>query len=421
MTQHDFIQALSHGKDCIWLFNIHAERLWHPQSFLLENNLFDLTKGMESVCMFLTKTTDYLITTGFPNELFEQFERHGFEIPNLLTVEYEVGAVTVSECVLKDKKLLKKLEQLKDTAILVPFAITDVEEEISRITGIKLVGASAEIARTVNDKVFSRQIADKLSFPVCEGGAFDTVKDAYSYYLNSACKSKSEKMILKSPYSASGKGMYIIENEKQFDRIVKRADKLGLDGCCILEKWQEAKTDLNYQILIEDEGIINMFSLKQQLMSSVKYVGSVFLIQSNDWQNDFFKYGQAVGSVLYQLGYRGVANIDAIKTTTVIIPILEINGRFSLSTYTSFCFERLNFDMIITKYYDVYTSAPDKLKQKLIEFTFENERRCIVYSFSYMIKSKEVFICRAFVLFFGSTNEQLEKNIENLENILKTL
>lgn len=51
--------------------------------------------------------------------------------------------------------------------------------------------------------------------------------------------------------------------------------------------------------------------------------------------------GEIIGARLFELGYRGGVGIDAmILENNELIPIIEINGRFTLSTYVSFVQEK---------------------------------------------------------------------------------
>ncbi|MEG0229050.1 MAG: phosphoribosylaminoimidazole carboxylase (NCAIR synthetase), partial [Oscillospiraceae bacterium] len=234
-----FLEKVVGDKSCIWIFNIDAEKIWFSEDITVSQDNFDFITGMESINLLVCRKQDYVILRKFPNQdVLNHLQQHGVNIFNIIVPQIYDTQKSISECILQDDEILNLLRKNKDTYVLFPYAVTYLEEEISVKTGIKVIGAKEKIARLINDKIFSRNLANKLNFNVCMGDIFDNVNDAFAYYKKYF---GNKKVILKKSHGASGKGLYIIEDEKQFECIIRKAKYFKLQNECILEKFYDNK------------------------------------------------------------------------------------------------------------------------------------------------------------------------------------
>ncbi|UJF31346.1 peptide ligase PGM1-related protein [Paenibacillus hexagrammi] len=93
--------------------------------------------------------------------------------------------------------------------------------------------------------------------------------------------------------------------------------------------------------------------MKQQILRDTVYIGSKLPVDIDaSTLNAYQQYAEQIGGHLYQLGYTGVAGIDTMITMDdTIIPIIEINGRFTLSTYISFLERVLGQVNVFSRYF----------------------------------------------------------------------
>ena len=143
---------------------------------------------------------------------------------------------------------------------------------------------------------------------------------------------------------------------------------------------------------------------------------------NNNLTNTIRRIGEKIGNELLNLDFHGIVSIDGMLTNDALFPIVEINGRASLSTYTSFDIEKLNYKYISTKYYNYYlenTNFFDKLDVLIstLEHHNSSESKIIIYSYANdttrYINGK--YRCRIFVMFLYNDEDALEELLKYYE------
>lgn len=353
----------------VWLCNIGAEKYWSKLSAgVVDRNEDIAVNRIEELNLLICKEQDVLILRKQPDGKYLQtLQALGFSVPIILCPKEPDPLTPISELVLKDEELLNELSAIaseKEDVFFFPYAVTCLEEEIAHKTGLRLMGSPAEINAKVNDKIFNREIAEALDFEVCNGrvcSSIDEVREEYNKLTEQA--PYFNKVIIKEPRGASGKGLYIIESKEKLEaslRVIARFSKGKPECKWLVEGWYDKKADVNYQIYISPMGEVEVFSIKQQLLKETIYIGSKMPADLDDGVLNSFKvYGEKIGKYLFDIGYVGVAGVDSIITTqNVIIPIIEINGRCTLSTYISFVNRILGDKKMLTRYFRLMPSEP---------------------------------------------------------------
>lgn len=360
----DLVQHIK-GKtkhNCLWLCNIGAEKFWNSPVFEIKNNLYiNMLNAIEEINLLLCKEKDIILLRRFPdNSYLDYIKNIGFEIPQIIIPTLEDDSLSLSEIILKDEKLhleLCKCKQKKLDLIFVPYAVTSLEEHIANKYSFYYFGASAKLCGQVNDKIYSRYIAEKMGFNVTNGyvcNCYESVEQAAIQLFQQGFK----QIVLKDKYGASGKGLFLFKTVKEISFFKNRLFNNKYENpSYLVEGWYSTKHNINYQIHIKNNGIVECFSLSEQLLSGKVYCGSIFPAQITEYQKkQYYKYAQIVGRELYRIGYEGIASIDSIITADdILIPIIEINARFSLSTYTAFLADRLNAMCWCNYYLDIVT------------------------------------------------------------------
>ncbi len=362
----------------IWLFNIGVEKFLNGEVFTVKNKGEDvIVNHMEEMNLLIARQGDILILRDEPDPVFlDSIKEATGELPVVVCPSIQDEEKSISEIMLKDQAIIDKIRELtadRDNVVFVPYGVSYLEEEIAIKLGVKLFGASSDIVKAVNNKVFSRRFAIEHSFAVPEGKICRGMNE-----LESTAKEfleKYGKMIIKEPCGASGKGLWVAETPAKLKSallIIRRFFKDDLDGEWLVEQWCDKRSDLNFQICIGSDGKVNVFSVKEQKVDGTVYTGSVIPPSfEQSITDECIRCGEIIGKDLYKSGYIGVLGIDAMLLSDgALVPIVEINGRFTLSTYLSFIDERFGLkDSKIFAFYkrmhisegDDYSSARDRL------------------------------------------------------------
>ncbi len=335
----------------IWLFNIGVEKYWNNNVFTVKSAGDDIVVAhMEEMNLLITRQQDILILRNEPDvKYLEEMRRFGAEIPTIVCPLIEDEDKSISEIVLEDNSLTDRIKELckgSKKVVFVPYGVSFLEEKIAQKLGVDIFGPESADAIRVNDKVYSRRFAIEHGFRVPEGkiclGYDELCKTAREYL------ERFSKIIIKEPHGASGKGLWVVETAAKLKStllIIKRFYDVSKDREWIVEQWCDKLTDLNYQVYVGDDGDkphVEVFSVKEQRVNGTVYTGSV-IPPSFDKKivDECDECGMIIGKELYNEGYRGILGIDAmILSSGELVPIVEINGRFTLSTYLSFIPDR---------------------------------------------------------------------------------
>ena len=346
MKDFDLIKHIVDSEEnsiVVWLFNIGTEKYWGDiTSSVKHENENILVNHMEEMNLLITRKQDYIILRKIPEKSFlDSLSEQNFEIPNILCPSKEDENNSISELVLQDEQLLERIKEIskKGNVYFVPYGVSYMEEKIADICGLQLIGAPHSVNKMINNKIFSREIAEELSYKCTDGYVCKTYEDIENIYQE--LSKTYEKIIIKQPTGASGRGLWVIDNEstrKIVFLLIKRIMKKQLNSEFLVEGWIEKANDLNYQIYVAPNGDINVFSIKEQLVDGTVYIGSYMSPRIAEQKLEMYvQYGQEIGKKLYAQGFSGVLGIDSIiDKNDNIVPIIEINARFTLSTYISF-------------------------------------------------------------------------------------
>ncbi|MGI6668575.1 MAG: ATP-grasp domain-containing protein [Acetivibrionales bacterium] len=422
----------------VWLCNIGAEKYWNTVNTGVSDRFEDaIVNRIEEMNILICRKQDILILREKPDEAYlDKLESIGFDIPDILVPENPDRETPIAELVLKDEKLLKQLREIAESneeVYFAPYAVTRIEEEIAAKCNIRIIGSPSQVNARINDKVFNRRIAEELGFPVCEGRVCNSADEIRQEFHRLTKELQFQKVIVKEPFGASGKGLYVLEDEARLEpalRVIERIAWKNAGAKWLVEGWYEKKADINYQVYIAGDGSARVFSIKQQMLRGTVYIGSKIPPGLKEEEiKAIEKYGEQIGRYLYNLGYTGVAGIDAIITAdNVIIPIIEINGRFTLSTYISFLDRVMEGRKIMTRYFRVSTKSVlsyrrllEMMAEKGIDFDPERKEGVAVYTagtFTGAFKNGNgCYSGRIFALAVSREEEKTNEYINTLEKL----
>ena len=406
----------------IWLFNIGVEKYWNGEVFTVKNGKEDvIVNHLEEINLLITKKQDIILLRNMPSkEYLKTMEEFGVEIPCIMCPSCEDENKGISELVLEDDNLIIEIKEkikLEKKVIFVPYGVSELEEQISDKLEVPMLGSSNEINKKINNKVFSRRFAMEQGFRVAEGRVCEGLEELESVAYEML--EKFGKIIIKEPCGASGKGLWVVDSEvkcRMSLTIIKRFFKNRIDSGWIVEEWCNKKADLNYQIYIGLNGEIEVFSIKEQKVNSTVYIGSIIPPTFSDLiMQECKTCGEIIAVKLYELGYRGILGVDAmILENNELIPIVEINGRFTLSTYVSFVQEMKHainsrlfafYNKIPLMDYNDYTGLKEQLQEKKI--WYKANSGLFVYNSESITKSRVGDNGRMFAILFANNEDEL--------------
>ncbi len=449
----NLVEALAHERDhgvLIWLFNIGAEQVWHPsprKGGMVDRDEQQVVNRMEEMNLLLCRSQDVIILREQPDEAFlDMLQRLGFSLPRIEVPEPSDPLTPISELVLADDALLARLRTVADAghssrgakAWLVPYAVTPQEEAIAERCGLELIGAPSAVCAQVNDKIFSRLTAQKLGFAVSEGAVCaDEAAIRRECERLAGLSDGPVKLIIKQPHGASGQGMYMLDELSKLDTLLSVMRRFGgsssSSGGWLVERWHNKQMDLNYQLCIDEGGGVTMFSLKRQNVDGTVYIGSQVPADIGETlEEEVRRCAYQLGTYLYSIGYTGMASIDGfVDEDGLLVPVIEINGRFTLSTYISFLSSVLGEQhKTLSRYYRNVTATPltysrlcGLLADEGLLYTPERPEGVFVYTAGTLsgIPVKRGYVNRIFTLILADSWQEADAYAHKLEGIIAGL
>ncbi|WP_355321502.1 peptide ligase PGM1-related protein [Paenibacillus jiagnxiensis] len=426
----------------VWLFNIGAEEVWHPGSRAVADPAEQtVVNRMEEMNLLLCRSQDIIVLRQQPQLHFlEMLQQMGFAIPRIEVPESSDPLTPITELVLADEGLLQRLQTASEEAggaYLVPYAVTWKEEEVAARCSLSLLGADSGMCARVNDKIFSRRMAEQLGFLVTEGAVCRNETEVQEACGRIATEAACPvRFIIKQPHGASGKGMLLVEDLSRLNAVVnvmKRfAGRNSLADGWLVERWYAKKLDLNYQIYISPEGEVTLFSLKVQQLAGTVYTGSRMPADlDKGLEREIRRCAEQLGAALFAAGYSGIASIDGfVDEDGQLFPVIEINGRFTLSTYISFVFTVLGERKFLSRYYRVVSAEPLTyealcvlLRESGLLYGPERREGVIVYTAGTLsaARLKQGFINRIFTLIAADSWEEAEDYARRVEHAFNAL
>jgi len=341
--------------------NIEVEQFWGKSvgalalPSLTSPSAKIVVNRMDQLALFLANPDDYvLLKEPLDPDYASYLIKEGFAIPKVICPSTNRPELNITESFLADEVGQAELRALADKgATLMPFGVSHLEEELSQKTGLALAGPASTIVETVNSKILSRQLNEKLSIRAIPGSCVSTLEELKeALQRHEPVLTAGGKLVVKDAFGVSGKGLTVLTSPEKAAGVIKMWDRQLTskpEGCIrvVVEQWIEKKLDINYQILIGKDGRTTFCGVRDAVTLNGVHQGHRIPSSLTPGQiEELQSAGEKLGPALYHLGYYGMVGIDAILSVDdVVYPNLEINARFNMSTYQN----KLDEDLLAGK------------------------------------------------------------------------
>ncbi|MCB7135519.1 ATP-grasp domain-containing protein [Cellulosimicrobium marinum] len=303
-----------------------------------------LVNRMDELALLLAGAGDHVVLKGAPDpDHLAHLDALGVDLPTVHVAEVSDPLRTVTQDALASPALLGTLRGLAaDGVRLLAHGTSAVEEELAAATGLRSLLPGAATTKTVNSKVYSRELCDALGVEQARGWACRTVDDFVR-----ACEEAARLVAdgatvgVKDAYGVSGKGILVVDDPRRLDQLVRmvsrRAARSGDDRLAVVvEVWADKATDLNYHFTVAPDGRVVFDFVKEAITEGGVHKGHRIPSRLAPAQVDALADVAArLGERLAADGFHGLVGVDAlVRTDGGVLPVLEINARSNMSTYT---------------------------------------------------------------------------------------
>ncbi|MEU1630926.1 hypothetical protein ABZ746_37925 [Streptomyces sp. NPDC020096] len=329
-----------------------------------------MVNRMDEFALTLAGPGDLVILKKKPDPAYvEYLTALGRQAPRTLVPVESEPARDVTGDALADKGLLEQLAALRDQgAVIVAHGVSERVERLSQESGLRLAAPPVAVCKSVNSKVYSRRLAERLGLRQPGGWWCDSLERWGEAVLWARDVLRGGgRVAVKDAFGVSGKGILQIGEESrldQLDRLFTNRRKGQGDSRLgvVVEEWVAKSVDLNYQFTLGRDGSVHLDFVKEALTRNGVHMGHLVPARlSAEVRDGIAAAAMDMGAALATDGYHGVVGVDAmLDPEGGLYPLTEINARNNMSTYQEPLLELLHSPgaTALARYYPVVRRRP---------------------------------------------------------------
>ncbi len=245
-----------------------------------------------------------------------------------------VGPAPSSESYLNQKKIIQVCKDLNVDGIHPGYGFLSENAKFAKAVtkaGIKFIGPSPYAINIMGSKLDAKDAVKKYDIPMVPGvdHAITDIKEA-----KKIAKKIGYPILIKASAGGGGKGMRIVEEEKEFveqmDRAVSEAVSAFGDGSVFIEKYVGSPRHIEIQVLADSHGnVVHLFerecSIQRRHQKVIEEAPSAVL--DEELRNEM---GAAAVRVAKACKYEGAGTVEFLLDENKKFYFLEMNTRLQV-------------------------------------------------------------------------------------------
>jgi acetyl-CoA carboxylase, biotin carboxylase subunit len=245
-----------------------------------------------------------------------------------------IGAPPSSESYLRIEKIIAAAKETGAQAIHPGYGFLSENEDFASAiekAGMIFIGPSAKSIEVMGSKLAAKAAVAKFNVPLVPGTSepIDDIKKA-----KKVASEIGYPVLIKASAGGGGKGMRIVESEKDFqeqmERAVSEATSAFGDGSVFIEKYITQPRHIEFQIFGDQHGnVVHLFerecSIQRRHQKVVEEAPSSVLTPEIRKQ-----MGEAAINVAKSCGYYGAGTVEFILDEKLNFYFLEMNTRLQV-------------------------------------------------------------------------------------------
>jgi acetyl-CoA carboxylase, biotin carboxylase subunit len=265
--------------------------------------------------------------------VFSEIDRNAMHV-RFADEAYHIGPAPSSESYLRMDKIIDVAKKSGADAIHPGYGFLSENEDFAALVkkeGLIFVGPSAESMEIMGSKLAAKEAVSKFNVPLVPGTS-TPITDI------DEAKAIAEKIgypiLIKASAGGGGKGMRVVENEKEFqnqmERAVSEATSAFGDGAVFIEKYIAKPRHIEFQIFGDQHGnVVHLFerecSIQRRHQKVVEEAPSAVLTPELRK-----KMGEAAVNAAKAAKYFNAGTIEFILDEDMSFYFLEMNTRLQV-------------------------------------------------------------------------------------------
>lgn len=318
--------------------NFNAEAFWTtPQMATVpsirDTNTDIVSEGMQELLFAFCACGDCLLTReAFNPELKSYLKTIGFNFNNIAVNCWEEAAPNAALFSIVGNDIC--VDFALDTQLLL-FGAQEEAAEWASAHKIVYRYPPISVIHRVNSKCFSWEVRKALN---CDYPTVHIISEKHFEKEAERFFSNGKPYIVKEPMGVSGKGNFVVDDDRLHRYMLRHVKKQAAAGKHIdylLESYLPKKMDFSCVAEVSETGDIHLLGVQQIAVSNLAYTGTRDLDPSLLNLLEQSNYEETIISsckIFYEAGYFGFLCFDSmVLEDDTIIPIVEVNARYSMS------------------------------------------------------------------------------------------
>ncbi|MFW2331474.1 MAG: ATP-grasp domain-containing protein, partial [Nitrospinota bacterium] len=316
--------------ESVW-FDPAGPTIWNQANMQHANRSF---KQLSTRAIFMAKESDTVIVDANVDRLLLEFFTD-IGLKANISILANSDQNTLIDDIINDPKLHSIVTTW--SSHIETYMPTKLNDKI-RLNNSKSINLSPpEVVTMLNSKVVFDKILDDAGVNKIKTDLLSSRAAAYRI-LNS-----NQPLILKSPYSLGGSGIYFLDSKQNRELAMKILNRSLPTAFFILQESIKIKKTFNLQLYITDEES-HIFSLSEEILDQDRksHIGNLFFpAESESLLEEFEKIIEKLISEVILFGYKGLLGIDFILDSNNRLYPIEFNARHNSSTHAIWYINRL--------------------------------------------------------------------------------
>ena len=213
-----------------------------------------------------------------------------------------------------------------------PWGWTPTSKAKGIATGAAVLNPDIDVVRMVNSKIWSFRLECEMGTAIlgsCVVSTFDQIEDSVAR----ACPGPQDKWVIKSPFGFAardrvlGRGPIMAHAQAQW---VKR--RLGMNENLIFQPWLEVEREYGIVMELEKNGAFRILGVSD-LKTNGAGTGIGYYLRRSIApvrRRTLESVAETVAERLTNAGYFGPVGIDALEHSGGLLPLLEVNARYTM-------------------------------------------------------------------------------------------
>jgi hypothetical protein len=250
-----------------------------------------------------------------------------------LIVEQPIDHTLAAEAARRGVELIPKNNPSRQQhRIFTPWGWTRSAVELGRWSGAQVEHPDLEVISAVNSKLWSFALEQQLGIAIHGSGIASGIEEL-AVLISESCPGAGDKWVIKSPFGFAARDRVLGRGPRmEYPQAEWARRQFNKQHRLLFQPWLDVKREYGIVMQLRSSGEIAVLGISD-LQTNDAGTGKGYLLGRKidpGRLRELEDIAGVVGRHLLKEGYYGPAGIDALEHTGGLLPLLEVNARYTM-------------------------------------------------------------------------------------------